>query len=254
MKTNKIAILVITCDKFSDFWQPCVDMFNKFWPDCPYDKYLMSNHEIFSNNGFNNILVGDDKSWSHGLKMALKNLDNEYEYVFTLLEDYYFIERINNDYMTKMFSSFVELQGNFLSLYKLPSKLNKCNSFFGELENNIPYRQSCVFTLWKIKTLNDILDDNENAWEFEKVGVKRGFKFEKFYGSYYNFKVINVLVKGNLVRRDYRILKEIIPNVNINRPMFNWYQSLIIIFRDSLINAFLNFIPSKIKSAIYFKK
>ena len=254
MKKNRIAILVITCDKFSDFWEPCTKIFNKFWPDCPYDKFLMSNHSSFEKNGFTNILVGDDKSWSHGVRKALNELENQYEYVFTLLEDYYFIEKIDSEYMVNMFESFVELEGNFLSLYKLPSKLYKCNSFFGELENNIPYRQSCVFTLWKIETLNEILDDNENAWEFEKKGVKRGFKYDKFFGSYYNFNVINVLVKGKLVPKDYQILLEILPGTNIHRPTFKWYHNLFVLVRDSFIHAFLNFIPSRVKSAIYFKK
>jgi hypothetical protein len=253
MNKNKIAILVISCDKYADFWEPCTKIFNKFWGDCTYDKYLMSNHIDFSNNGFKNILVGDDKSWSHGLRTALLELENQYEYVFTLLEDYYFIEEIDSNYMVSMFNTFTELEGNFLSLFKLPSKLYKCNSFFGELENNIPYRQSCVFTLWKIKTLNEILDDTENAWEFEKVGVKRGFKYNKFYGSYYNFKVINVMIKGILVPKDYKILLNIIPGTKINRPMFTRFQYFIMLVRDSMVLAFLNFIPSKIRAAIYFK-
>ena len=102
--------------------------------------------------------------------------------------------------------------------------------------------------------MNEILDDNENAWEFEKKGVKRGFKYDKFFGSYYNFKVINVLVKGKLVPKDYQILLEILPGTNINRPMFKWYHNLFVLVRDSFIHAFLNFIPSRVKSAIYFKK
>ena len=40
MNNNKIAILVITCDKFSDFWDPCTEIFNKliagFSTSAPY--------------------------------------------------------------------------------------------------------------------------------------------------------------------------------------------------------------------------
>ena len=251
---KKIAILVISCDKYSDLWEPCVKIFNKYWGDCPYDKYIATNTKEFNFQGFSNILMGEDKSWSYGLKCVLKRLEEQYEYVFTLLEDYYFIEKINNDYMTRMFVSFVSAEGNFLSLYKLPSKLKNYNEFFGELENNIPYRQSCVFTLWKIKTLKEILKDDENAWEFEKIGVKRGFQYDKFFGTHYNFKTINVVIRGKLVPKDYNILKKMLPEVNLKRPSFTSLEMSIMKIRDFFIISFLKFIPKKIKSIIYFSR
>lgn len=251
---KKIAILVISCDKYSDLWEPCMEIFSKNWPDCPYDKYIATNTKEFNLLGFSNILMGEDKSWSYGLKYVLTKLEEKYEYVFTLLEDYYFIDKIDNDYMIKMFDSFVLAEGNFLSLYKLPSQLKLYNEFFGELENNIPYRQSCVFTLWKIKTLKEILKDNENAWEFEKIGVKRGFQYDKFFGTYSNFKVINVIIKGKLVPKDYNILKKILPDVNLKRPSFTSLEISIMKIRDFFIISFLKFVPKRIRSLIYFAK
>jgi len=252
---KKIAVLVISCDSYSDLWEPCVKVFNIFWPNCPYDKFIMSNLKTIDLDNFKNIKVGKDQSWSHGLKLALDVLKLEYDYVYTLLEDYYFIENVDNNFIVNMFNTFISLDGNFLSLFKLPSKLTNCgNKYFGELENNIPYRQSCVFTLWKIETLYQILDENENAWEFEKVGVKRGFAYSGFYGSFKNFKVINVLIRGKLYRKDYYKLRDILPDIVINRPIFSRIENFKMRFRDSLVHLFLIFIPSRIKSYIYFKK
>ena len=100
----------------------------------------------------------------------------------------------------------------------------------------------------------DILDDKENAWEFEKVGVKRGFNYLQFYGSFQNFKVINVLIRGKLNPKDYKMLQEILPDVSINRPIFSSFENFTMRFRDSLVHVFLSFMPSKIKSYIYFNK
>lgn len=255
MSTNKkIAILVISCDKYSDLWEPCVKIFNKNWTDCHYDKYIATNTKEFTFQGFTNILMGEDKSWSYGLKCVLTKLDEKYEYVFTLLEDCYFIDKLDNNYMVKMFDSLVTAEGNFLSLFKLPSKLIPYNEFFGELENNIPYRQSCVFTLWKIKTLKEILKDDESAWAFEKVGVKRSFIYDKFFGTYYNFKVINVVIKGKLVPKDYKILKEILPEVNLERSSFTSFEIALMKIRDFGVVSFLRIVPKKIRSKIYFLK
>lgn len=249
-----IAILVISCDKYSDLWEPCVNIFNKTWPDCPYDKYIATNIKEFNYKGFSNILMGEDKSWSFGLKYVLAKLQEQYEYVFTLLEDYYFIEQIDNEYMIRMFDSFVQADGNFLSLFKLPSRLKPYNDYFGELENNIPYRQSCVFTLWKIKTLNEILKDEENAWEFEKIGVVRGFRYEKFFGTFLNYKVINVVIKGKLVPKDYGILKSILPEVDLQRPSFTPFEIRTMGLRDFFIMCFLKYVPKALKAKIYFSK
>ena len=118
-KKNKIAVLVISCDKYSDLWEPCTKMFNKFWPDCNYDKFLVSNFAEYNKDGFNNILIGHDKSWSHGLKIALKRLENQYEYVFTMVEDYFFIEKIDNSKIDKYFGG---VWGTFVKFEKVPGQ------------------------------------------------------------------------------------------------------------------------------------
>lgn len=251
-RENKIAVMVISCDKYSDLWEPCIKMFNKFWPDCVYDKFLISNFKEYSVAGFKSILIGQDKSWSNGLKIALKNIESEYEYVFTMVEDYFFIENIDSSYVARMFDSFIEKDGNFLSLFRLPSKLDPINEYFGELENNIPYRQSVGFTLWKLRTLYDILDENENAWEFEKNGVLRGFRYDKFYGSYKNYKVLNLVIKGKLVPKAYLIFKTYFPNEIIDRPEMMRKEMLIEFIRGGLINYFLFHMPSRIKKYLYF--
>ena len=253
-KKTKIAVLVISCDKYSDLWEPCTKMFNKFWPDCHYDKFLVSNFTEYNKDGFNNILIGQDKSWSHGLIIALKRLESQYEYVFTMVEDYFFIEKIDNTFIARMFNSFIEKNGNFLSLFKLPSKLKMINEYFGELENNIPYRQSVGFTLWNINTLIEILDENENAWEFEKNGVVRGFQYDNFFGSYKNYNVLNLVVKGKIVPKNYALFKSFFPSIEIDRPKMSREDLLIQKFRDYFITFFLFYTPSRIKKAIYFSK
>jgi len=256
LSTKKIAVLVISCDKYSDLWEPCAKVFNKYWPDCPYDKYFATNTKEFSSLGFSPILMGEDQTWSYGLKFALTKLEMKYDYVLTLLEDYYFIEKLDNDYITKMFDSFVLAEGNFLRLNKiLYPKIKYFNVFFGETENYTPYRQTVVFTLWKIKTFKEILKDNENAWEFEKVGVKRGFQYDKFYCVYKNFfKTINVVIKGKLVPKDYNALKRILPEVNLDRPSFSFLEIVKMDIRDFFILTFLRIVPKKIRSKIYFYK
>jgi hypothetical protein len=251
---SKVGVLIISCDKYSDLWEPCSKMFNKFWPDCEYDKYILTNFKEHNLDGFTSIKIGQDISWSHGLKTALKFLENKYDYVFTMVEDYFFIEKIDNLYINSMFDSFINKEGNFLSLFKLPSTLTYVNEYFGELENNIPYRQSIGFTLWKINTLMVLLDEKENAWEFEKSGVVRGFQYDKFFGSFNNYKVLNLVVKGKLMPTEYRVFKSHFTDIDIDRPLMSKKELFIQKFRDFLITKFLFYTPSALKKIIYFSK
>ena len=251
---NKIAILIISCDKYSDLWEPCTKIFNKFWPDCSFDRYILTNFKEHDVDGFKSIQIGQDKSWSHGLKLALSHLEYKYDYVFTMVEDYYFIEKIDNKYINEMFNLVEKENGDFLSLFRLPSKLERINKFFGRLENNIPYRQSVGFTLWKIRTLYNILDEDENAWEFEKRGVIRGFAYSNFFGSFKNYKVLNLVVKGKIVPKEYAILKLLYPNLIIDRPFLSKKEVFMQKIWSFVVNNILFYTPSCIKKMFFLYK
>lgn len=251
---KKIALLVLSCDKYTDLWEPYAELFNRFWPDCPYDKYLASNIIEFNSYGFKPILMGADETWSRGVKIALLKLKDNYDYVFTTLEDTPLVEKVDNNYLVNAFESFMSGNGNFLRTYMVTfPKLKPINQYFGEVENNTPYRQTCVYALWKINTLYEILDDNESAWEFEQVGVKRGFRYDKFYCMYNNqFNLINLVIKGKLLRESYRKIKYLMPNINLKRSQFSMMENVRVKIYTYFVLFALKFIPQRIQNKIYF--
>ena len=42
---GKVAILICSCDYYSDCWEPIICSFNKYWPDCEYPRYIVTNYE-----------------------------------------------------------------------------------------------------------------------------------------------------------------------------------------------------------------
>lgn len=253
---KKIALLVLSCDRYSDLWESYTLLFNRFWPDCPYDKYISSNTIEFNLYGFKSILMGSDETWSLGVKKALLQLKDKYEYVFTTLEDCPFVDKIDNGFVVKALDSFTFNEGNFLRMYMvIKPKLQYVNEYYGETENYIPYRQTCAYAVWKILTLYEILDETESAWGFEQKGVKRGFNYDKFYSIYKNeFKLINLVVKGKLVRASYIKLKELIPEVELSRHQFTIRESINEnIYRFIFLMA-LKIIPQKIQNKMYFNR
>jgi len=70
-KNKDVAILVSSFDGFSDLWSPFFMLFWRYWPDCPYPVYLISNNKIYENPRITTIMVGEDRHWSGNFITAL---------------------------------------------------------------------------------------------------------------------------------------------------------------------------------------
>ena len=77
MERQNIAIVVLSFDGFKDLWQPFFDFFFDCWPDCPYEIYLLNNYKEYNDIRVNNLLVGEDISWSHSLIKGLDKIQEE---------------------------------------------------------------------------------------------------------------------------------------------------------------------------------
>ena len=39
---KRCDVVILTCDSYSDIWEPFFKLKNKYWPDCKYDTYLIT--------------------------------------------------------------------------------------------------------------------------------------------------------------------------------------------------------------------
>jgi hypothetical protein len=253
---KKIAILVISCDNYSDLWDICSKMFNSNWPDCPYDKFILTNEVEYTGDTFFNLSIGEDIDWSTNLKKALQLLENRgYNYVFTMVEDYFFGNIVDTKYLQEIINSFTAIKGDFLRLKNTidPRIESMLNPYFGKIKNNIPYRQTVAFSVWRIEVLDNLLKVGENAWEFEKIGVRRGFSYEGFYAIPNNFfKTINLVIKGEIVPSELKKIKYLHPDLILNRKIMSsvYFIGMNLVAKCKLF--ILNYLPLKLRSKIYF--
>ena len=42
-KNSQYAVVVSSCDAYSDAWKPFFKLFFKYWSDCPFPIYLVTN-------------------------------------------------------------------------------------------------------------------------------------------------------------------------------------------------------------------
>lgn len=241
-----ISILITSCDKFYDTWDIVSKSFSDYWPDCPYDIFLLSNESSFSHEKIRNLRIGKDQSWSLNLKKALAKIKTKY--VLIWLDDVFLSQKVNNcDF--ELIEKFIVLNDiNFLRLRSNPSP-SKWLGDYGLIEHNaLFYRVSIFASIWDIKILNDLLVDEESAWDFEIKGSIRSSKYYKFYCVKNDFfSYVHGIEKGlwKLDALNWLKEKEFVIDFDYRRSMtFEEAKQ----FRSSKWkNIFISFLPPKYK-------
>ena len=238
----KCALLIISCDNYSDLWAPMINSIENSWPDCPLEKFIVTNKKKISLHGFNSIEVGKDKGWSSGVLLAISKLEEKYDYVLTTIEDTPLSEKVNTEKFINLFNSFIKDKGHFLSLTGRPSPNKKYNSLYGMIIPKSKYRANCVFGIWKIDSLKSMLSIEENAWEFETNIIERSKHLSGFYSVNKSFfTYLHIVNRGKFINVDLWKAKRIGINYeNTKRRKMNFIDEIIFLFKVNSIKIMKN--------------
>jgi hypothetical protein len=194
-----VAVVVVSCDKYSDLWGPCFALLDRFWPQRPGPTYLVTNELQPAFAGVTNIPVGPDVSWSDNLLKALEAVREEY--VVMVLEDLFLCEPVDLERLSEIFAWAHAARPNQVRLNPTEPPYLRTGELVGEVPPGAPYRTTTVMTLWKKDVLRSLLRSGENAWQFEIDGSERSDCFDGFYSTYGRcFAVINGVIRGKWQR------------------------------------------------------
>ena len=217
---ENVALLVVSCDNYADVWQPFFSLFTRYWPDCPFRIYLLSNFLDPGTEAVGSLKVGKDVSWSDNLRKALGILEEDY--VFMVVEDLFLTKRVNTFDVLALIDWAISKGANYLRLNPYPAPDTKVNEMVGAVSHGAIYRTSTVMSLWKKEILYDLLKPNENAWQFEIEGSKRSDRYHGFYSARtFHFHVINGVIKSKWCREAISHLKGhgIEPDLSVREAM-----------------------------------
>jgi hypothetical protein len=185
----KVSILVVSCDKYSDLWQPFFGIFWKRWQDCPYPVYLGSNHKTYPDDRVTTITIGQDISWTTGLSQMLDRLNAEYVILF--LEDFLIQRPVETKAIERLVQIVKEKQLGCLRLAAglplafPPSYPVDDNPDLGVIAPGQSYRVSLQLAIWRTETLRKLLVPGLSAWEFEELGTQMSDDMaDHFWGVY----------------------------------------------------------------------
>jgi len=192
---ERFAILVASCDRYSDMWEPFFTLFARFWPDCPYPVYLLSNTLGSPRPEIRTLRSGPDSAWSDCLGRGLEALWADY--VFLWLDDLFLCRPVNSEELAERFDWLAGQGGHCLRLNGVPRPDRRLEPTFGVVSPGTLYRTSTVLSMWRKQTLLDLLVPGESAWQFEIAGSVRSDAYDGFYATYGpRLEVVNTVIKG----------------------------------------------------------
>jgi hypothetical protein len=223
MMNKDLAIIVLSCDKFSSLWPLFFKRLDHHFPIGFAKFYLLSNHldyEVAGKHPVEVVCVGDDVSWSDNLSKLLSDIRENN--VLLLIEDGPFSMPVDIAKLEFFYQMFLDKDMNYLNLKATPLPDENVGDFVGQISSSKGYRTALVPSIWKKETLRNLLIGGESAWEFEVYGSERSKDLDLFFAVKKPiFSFDHIVVKGKVDRRAYRNLEKTNEHVNIDFPLMS---------------------------------
>ena len=173
LEKKDVTILVNSCDKYEDAWEPFFNLLKLQWYDCSYDIVLSTETKSYFCDYLNVKVINSPKDlpWSNRLKYTLSQIDTEY--VLFFLEDFFLLEKVDVCCFEKALK--IMNENKKISLIQFPSvephykppEIISDNTFVN-VKLFKSYRAKVMVSLWRKKDFEKVIFDNENPWVCEK--------------------------------------------------------------------------------------
>ena len=249
------ALLIFSCDRYADLWPAGIELFNRYWPDCPWKKYLASDTRPAAFPGFQSLGCSDHiLDWSTRLAMVLSQIPDEY--VLMLLDDFFLQNRVDTAQTVVFLEEAVRCNAPCLRLvpHRSLQKVFLESEIADEHTRGLPYRTSTQASIWRKDRLLSLLVPGESIWEFEANGSSRSEKWPEPFLAARRAPIdyIDVLSRGKWMPRGLRLCEKEGVAIDLAvRPAFSVRDALRWRFgAGSLLALMLRFMPSSARLLI----
>lgn len=192
---NKVTILVNSCDKYEDAWEPFFRLLKIQWPECENYKIVLSTESKQYNCDFldvKTINIKENMSWSARLKSTLEQIDTKY--VLFFLEDFFLLEKVRYDIFNKaleLMESDSEIglitfnKRRFGSQFPEEVDYDRC---FYKVKKSVANRTNVLVGLWRKEYYLKLIFGDENPWEYERnSNIRSRYAGYKIYSQDYKY-------------------------------------------------------------------
>ena len=184
-KEDGLSLLLVSCDKYMDIAKVFEQSALKYWPDCPWHKYLLTEtgagyeeEDAPGGRRFFDVLLkaGKGRSWSDCLLHAVREIPTRY--VLVMLDDFILSAPVDG---AKLESAFRAAREKGAGIFKLSDRDAKTGAAvesaggisFCEIGPDEPYRVSVnPPAIWDTSYIEALLEGQSvSAWDFEREGT-----------------------------------------------------------------------------------
>jgi len=167
------ALLVLSCDPYSDLWPPFFTLLERYWPDCPFPLYLGAGAATFNSPAVTMLRSNAGRDWSQCVMEYLDQLPQRQ--VLVMLDDFFLRRRVNTSAILRCLAFSQARLATQVRLVARPGPTDPLpeDDLIGECAAGSPYRLSTQAAIWDRATLRALLCAGESIWEFEHNGNAR---------------------------------------------------------------------------------
>ena len=166
---REVTVLVNSCDRYSDLWEPFARLWRKYWPDCPFETVLVTETDLGQGGFDRTVACGVGLNWCEMLALALGTIATPY--VIMLMNDYYLIGPVDTSGVLSRLGQIKQFNAASLRLNPLPpGRIPWRDTDLLEMPKNVAYCVTCQTSIWNRDFLLGLAKRNKSAWEFERYG------------------------------------------------------------------------------------
>lgn len=163
------CIVISTWDKGSKLWPIIQHCFDKYWKDCPYEVYFLTN-TLDAPFG-KTIKVGEDKGWYHMVTTALPQIP--YSSFIFLIDDYWLYNKVDQETLSKLVATVETKEADYIRIVPSRGAVQYYNENLKYFNLDYQYRTSLGPSIWNKDFFLSLLREEENIWQFEMQSATR---------------------------------------------------------------------------------
>lgn len=165
---DEVSFVILSCDRYSDLWDPFFGCFDKYWPDCPFKLFLVTNHSRYERPGVSVISIGPDRDYATNLLAVLDTVKTPW--IILWVEDYFLTKTINTARLFSILEEAVSKGADYLKLTEdAPLSYNDAHGAqVGEIPRGVKYRSAIGTALYRRETLRKLLIPGMSIWQLDK--------------------------------------------------------------------------------------
>lgn len=175
------SVLIYSCDAYSDIWGLFFTLFFRYW-NCPYQVYLATETEQCLLPEVKTINVNAD-TWTERIRETVDQIQTDY--IIGMCEDMFIRRPVNQSVISnciKLMESNPNIACfNFEKDYS--GILEGQYLGFGQKTAGSEWQKSCQPTLWRKTILQELLDCQMDAWEWESTPADDRYTYYVFTGE-----------------------------------------------------------------------